>query len=85
MAVNPSSQQGGEYEELDAFTDLTKTSQTYDEVHIPPQSNPSPPDDQEYDVITTSANQAAAAVSCHGDTTNEFGYTDCAAYNVFSN
>ena len=77
VPVNPSSQQEGVYEELDV-------SQPYDEIHSLPQSNTShSPENLEYDYIPTSTPQAA--VSSHGDNSKEFGYTDCAAYNVLSN
>ena len=85
VSVSQSSQQG-EYEELDVFAALKKCSpEPYDEVRPPPQpkSSTAPPTSDEYDYVTTSATQEA--VSNHGDATTEFGYTDCAAYNILSN
>ena len=88
MQDNPSKQQEGEqeYEDLDAFTDLKISSvpRPYEEVKFQPPlpSRPVASDSQEYEYITTSASQAA--VSSHGDESKEFGYTDCAAYNVIS-
>ena len=88
MQDNPSilQEEEREYEDLDAFQDLkiSSMSRSYEEVQFQPPS-PNPPvasDSQEYDYITTSASQAA--VSSHGDESKEFGYTDCAAYNVIS-
>ena len=88
MQDNPGILQEGEreYEDLDAFQDLkiSSMSRPYEEVQFQPLS-PNPfvaSDSQEYDYITTSASQAA--VSSHGDESKEFGYTDCAAYNVIS-
>ena len=86
MSVNQISEQEGEYEELDTFADLKKDMpESYDDVRPPPQpkSSTAPPTSDEYAYITTSA--AQEVVSNHGDDTTEFGYTDCAAYNVFSN
>ena len=89
MQDNPSKKQEveREYEDLDAFTDLKISSvpRPYEEVKFQKPTLPSRPvasDSQEYDYITTSASQAA--VSSHGDESKEFGYTDCAAYNVIS-
>ena len=50
-SMNPISQQEGEYEDLDAFTDLRNSSLPYDDLHPPSQSNPPPPTphNQEYD------------------------------------
>ena len=86
MFVNQISQQEGEYEELDTLADLKKnTTESYDKVRSPPRpkSSAAPPTSYEYAYIKTFA--AREVVSSHGDDTTEFGYTDCAAYNVFSN
>ena len=85
VSVNHISQQEREYEELDTFADLKKdTTESYDEVRPPPQpkSSTASPTSDEYAYITTSG--AQKVVSNHGDVTTGFCYTDCAAYNVFS-
>ena len=70
MSVNQSSQQEGEYEELDTFADLKKDMpESYDDVRPPPQpkSSTAPPTSDEYAYITTCTSAAQEVVSNHGD------------------
>ena len=78
MPAIPCSQLEGDYEDLDAFEELRKSSLLCDEDF---KSNPLTDSSEEYDYAAVSTK---SAVSSHGDNSKEIGCSDCAAYNVLA-